>query len=202
MLILRYMNYIIGLGNIGDRYKFTRHNTGFIITDSLREMWGMESWRTKTGINISVSEGEVEGELVSLIKPVGFMNNSGISVSKLKKIGLKPSKCVLIHDEIDLPLGFIKINYGRGPGGHRGVSSVIGVLRTKNFLRIRVGISPVSESGKIKKTIGEDSVHRFVLGKFSEREIREIGRASVRIKKYLEIFLKEGMEKAISRCEG
>ncbi len=196
------MYYIIGLGNIGDKYEFTRHNTGFILVDFLREKWDMEQWQLNSSMGFFISKGEVCGKFVSLIKPYGFMNNSGNVVFKLKKQGIQADRCIVIHDEIDLPLGFVKFNYNRGPGGHRGVGSIIKAFNGKDFFRIRVGVSPVSELSNVNKPFGEEAVQRFILGNFSKKEINEINKSGFRIKGYLETFLKEGFEKAISQCKG
>lgn len=196
------MFYIVGLGNSGDKYQFTRHNAGFMVVEILKEAWNFDQWCFDSVTETFFSRGEILDKEVCLFKPKTFMNNSGNSILKLKKRGIEPQKTIVIHDEIDLPLGLIKISYNRGSGGHRGVESVINAFKTKEFFRFRVGISPVLASGLIKKPQGKESVHRFILSKFSDQEREEIEKAGLRSSEYIKIFITEGSEKAVSSCKG
>lgn len=196
------MFYIIGLGNSGDKYQLTRHNAGFMVVEILKNVWGFDQWCFDSITETFYSRGEILDKEVCLFKPNTFMNNSGNSVFKLKKRGIEPQKTIIIHDEIDLPIGLIKIAYNRGSGGHRGVNSVVDAFKTKEFFRFRVGIAPVSESGSIKKPQGKEAVHRFILGKFRAEEIEEINKAGLRSSEYIKTFITEGSEKAISSCKG
>ncbi len=196
------MYHIIGLGNVGKRYEMTRHNTGFMIVEILRVLWDLEEWTLDSMTQTCFSCGEVGGEPIRLFMPDTFMNTSGEAVRKLKKAGLEADKCIVIHDEIDFPLGVVKFVYDRGSGGHRGVDSVIKAFGTKKFFRFRVGISTIFESGMVKKTRGENEVQNFILGRFSKKEKEEIEKAGLRIGRYTEKFLSEGYEKTISSFKG
>ena len=197
------MYYIIGLGNIGERYEGTRHNVGFMTLDSVRDRWGFESWQKDSYVQAHISCGEVNGRQVVLVKPDTYMNNSGRVIPELRKRGLEIERCVLIHDEIDLPLGIVKINSSKGHGGHRGVRSVMEALDSKDILRARIGVLPhLVEVGQIKRVGGKSAVKSFILGRFNEEERGEIEGVFERARVYLETFLKEGREKVISSCTG
>lgn len=138
------MFLIVGLGNPGKKYEKTRHNVGFMVLDALKEF---------------------ELPNATLAKPQTFMNNSGKAVKSLvaKYQILNTKYLVVVHDDIDISLGKIKISVGRGSAGHKGVESIIQVLGTKNFTRVRVGIQPAL--GKPK------DVETFVLKNFTSKEL-------------------------------
>jgi len=141
------MILIAGLGNPGKKYQGTRHNIGFLVIDQLKTL---------------------NPEGVVLAKPQTFMNNSGKAVkSLLGDYKEKPENLIVVHDDIDLPLGKIKIAKDRGAAGHKGVESIIKELKTKNFTRLRIGIQP--KSGKPRKS------EIFVLQKFKKEEEKAEG---------------------------
>jgi len=143
------MLLIIGLGNPGKKYEKTRHNVGYRVIDELAR-------NKPTGF--------------VLAKPQTFMNESGKAVKALvKNYKLKTKNLIVVHDDIDLPLGEFKISFNRGSAGHKGVQSVINELETKDFQRIRIGICPVA--GKPK------NVEKFVLQNFTKEEERAIKEA-------------------------
>ena len=166
------MILIFGLGNPGEKYKNTRHNIG---TRIIREL---ESLNLKN---------------VVLVKPTTFMNESGKTVKALyAKYKIKDTRYVLvIHDDIDLPLGEIRIVKNRGAGGHKGVESIIKELKTKNFIRFRIGICP--KTGKPKNP------EKFVLQKFNKEEEKTLKEVIKKTAKALEFFLKEELEKTMNR---
>lgn len=165
------MKLIVGLGNPGSRYRLTRHNLGFMVVDALAERW-----RISVGGKRHESElgtGEVASTRVVLAKPQTFMNASGESVAKLRRLHrLDPTEILAIYDDLDLPLGRIRLRAEGGAGGHNGVASLIGALG-KSFPRLRVGIG--------RPPGGADPVG-YVLEPFdaSERSIVDeaIGRAA------------------------
>ena len=137
--------------------------------------------------------------------PETYMNNSGLAVKKF--IGLKPSKAalehlVILHDDLDLPLGKVKISFGSGSGGHKGVESVQKALKTKDFIRIRIGISATTPTGKLKKPKGEETVVAYVLGKFRPSEQEKVKKAKKIVADALEILLAEGLPKATTLTNG
>jgi PTH1 family peptidyl-tRNA hydrolase len=165
------MLLIVGLGNPGGKYGETRHNIGFRVIDNLDFL---------------------NGEGVLLMKPKTFMNLSGKAVGSLfKKNKIKSSNLWIIHDDIDLPLGKIKISKGRGSAGHKGVESIIKELKTKDFVRFRIGIRP--KTGKPKNP------EKFVLQNFNKEEEKIIKEIIERMVEAIQFSLKEGLEKAMSK---
>jgi len=150
------MHLIVGLGNPGEEYTGTRHNTGRIIVETLEKKW---------------SDGKIGAEKVEFLTPDTFMNNSGKAVGPKIKSASQAKKLIVIHDDLDLPIGTLKISYNRGAGGHRGVDSIIKAIKTQEFVRFRVGISPSTTSGKLKKPSGEEAVNKFIIGKFKPSEL-------------------------------
>lgn len=155
------MKLIVGLGNPGEKYKKTRHNLGSLMVDYLA---AGDEWKENKKANCLYLKKQIGLEEVELIKPLTFMNNSGKAVNYIqKKHRLKPEDILIIHDEIDLPLGEIRIQQGRGPAGHKGVQSIIDQLGTKDFIRMRIGIRPTDQETII-------DTEKFVLEKFTAEE--------------------------------
>jgi len=175
---------IIGLGNHGDEYKNTRHNVGWVFLDFLA---GDVVWEKVPHHRALEATANINGEQILLVKPQTFMNNSGEAVRGLMKDGYTPSDMIIVHDEVDLPLGAYKIESGRGSAGHHGVESVLDALGTNAVTRIRLGISPVSFFGHMKKPKGADAVSRFVLGVMSTRERGKVATHFPEIKENLTI---------------
>lgn len=149
------MYYIVGLGNPGEEYAKTRHNTGRIVLSYFLKKERMQSPVKSKKYASLISESEVEGENVLVLWPETYMNKSGSAVSKAVKSAKAAQKLVVVYDDMDLSLGTFKIAYGRGSGGHRGMESIIKALKTRDFIRIRVGISSATPTGKLKKPKGE-----------------------------------------------
>ena len=145
MLICLNVNMIlvIGLGNPGEKYKKTRHNLGRLVVSTWQFIIGFPDFRLEKKSNALISKGTFEQKRIILTLPETFMNNSGKSVKMLtKSYKLKPNNLIIVHDDIDLPLGTIRISIDRGAAGHKGVESIIKELGTKNFIRVRIGICP------------------------------------------------------------
>src|SRR4051812_5378587 len=138
------MKVIVGLGNPGEKYEKTRHNLGFHILDQLLEKLEPHDktfWDDNHNLKAHIKKIKIKEEEILLVKPATFMNNSGFAVSKvLNYFKVKPEDLYLIHDELDLPFGKIRVRFGGGAGGHHGVESVLEQLKTDKFLRIRLGI--------------------------------------------------------------
>lgn len=139
------MFIIIGLGNPGKEHQSTPHNAGFMALDEFASKNGFPEFALNKKSNSLVSEGAFNGQKTVLAKPQTFMNNSGSAVRSLYT-----KHIVVVHDDIDLPLGTIKVSTNRGSAGHKGVESIIQALGTKNFTRIRIGVQP--STGKPEKT--------------------------------------------------
>jgi peptidyl-tRNA hydrolase, PTH1 family len=130
---------IIGLGNPGTRYVRTRHNVGFRVVDRLAARWRVDVEREAH--RALLGEARRDGERVLLVKPQTFMNASGESVASLQRFyRFDASHIVAVHDDVDLAAGRIKVRTGGGPGGHRGIESLIGALGDGSFVRIKVGV--------------------------------------------------------------
>ena len=191
------MKLIAGLGNKGDEYKLNRHNTGFIILDYI--LGKNTDWKKFSGTEALFFKDHILGKSVQYLKPMSLMNNSGISISFIReknKIQLKD--IIVIYDDIDLPIGTMKLSFDRGSGGHNGVESVIKKLKSREFLRVRVGISPLTPTGKIKKPKGEKAVYKFLLGDFKKEELHILKKLSIKINEAIHVALTEGKEKAMS----
>ena len=168
-LKLFYMKLIIGLGNPGIQYEKTRHNLGWRVIGRLARKLGASSWKIEMRFNAFVAETFLNGEKIIFARPQTFMNNSGIAVKSIANYYKIPNEEILVvHDEIDLPLGEIKVQKGRGAAGHNGVQSVIDHLKTKNFIRIRLGIVP--EARLLEKTLSRSLASEFVLQNFTTKE--------------------------------
>jgi PTH1 family peptidyl-tRNA hydrolase len=127
------------------------------------------------------------------------MNNSGASVSPLIKSKKDMAELIVVYDDIDLPLGKIRISYNRSSGGHRGVESIIRKLKSEEFSRIRIGITPASPSGKLKKPKGEKAVITFLMGVFKDKENQELKKVSKTILEAMEVLINEGRPQAMSQ---
>ena len=136
------MHLIVGLGNPGDQYAHTRHNAGFDTLDLLAARWGATYWKNKCGALVAeVKPAFLGGETVVLAKPQSFMNLSGGPVAKLMKdYGSTPDELIVIHDDLDLAPGTIRVKAGGGHAGHNGLRSIIDKTATRDFRRVRVGI--------------------------------------------------------------
>ncbi len=193
------MSYIIaGLGNLGEEYKNTRHNAGRIVLEYFRKSRDFSEWEEKKNNKVLVSSGKIGKSNVVLLEPDNFMNNSGKSIAPIVTSTKKAEKLVVVYDDIDLPLGVIKISFNRGSGGHRGVESVIKSIKTKAFIRLRVGVAMTTPTGKIKKPKGEQKVLDFLMGEFKPKELDTLKKVSKNIADALETVILEGKEKAMN----
>ncbi|KND47775.1 MAG: peptidyl-tRNA hydrolase, PTH1 family [Parcubacteria bacterium C7867-006] len=188
---------IVGLGNPGDEYKETRHNTGRMLVELFGKSLDAE-WKLDKKLNATVAKVKVGKTPVTLVLPETFMNNSGKSVKPLVTSVKSAEKMMVIYDDLDLPFGVSKISFNKSSGGHRGLESIIKSIKTEKFARVRVGISPTTPSGKIKKPKGEDAVTKVILGKFKDEEIKELKKLSKGVNEALEVFVSDGLEKAMT----
>jgi PTH1 family peptidyl-tRNA hydrolase len=138
---------IVGLGNPGSKYEGTRHNAGFEVVDNVYRVLSRRSPESRTSTGVLVS-GECEGHVVHLLKPLTFMNSSGVSVRQTAfSLGVTAEEILVVYDCVDLPLGRLRLRRSGSSGGHRGVESIIRELETEKFPRLRVGIGrPESET--------------------------------------------------------
>lgn len=172
------MKLVVGLGNPGAEYENTRHNTGRIL--------------------VGLVQKKLENSKIKFLTPDTFMNNSGKAVVPFIKTKKDLKDLVVIYDDIDLSLGKIKISFNRSSGGHNGLGSIIKSLKSQEFLRIRVGISPATPSGKIRKPKGEKDVIKFILGEFKKPELEILKKLSKKVAGAVETIFSESKEKAMS----
>jgi PTH1 family peptidyl-tRNA hydrolase len=194
------MYYIVGLGNPGEEFNGTRHNTGAIVLEKIRKHFDLSEWSEDKKKKALISTGKVQSESVSLLFPQTFMNKSGATLSGLILGEKQAEKLVLIHDDLDLPIGTLKASFNRGSGGHRGVESVMRAVKTEAFLRLRIGISPATPGGKLKKPIGGKAVDKFILGKFSDKEQKALSSVSRIASAVLLTFFEKGKDAAIQEA--
>lgn len=192
-------NYIIvGLGNPDLEYKETRHNLGRMVLDAFLKADDFSDWQMDKKLKASTSLGRIGKTKIFLVKPETFMNKSGLSVKPLIKSLKVAETLIVIHDDLDIPFGSYKISFNKSSGGHKGVESIIRAIKTEGFVRIRVGILPLSVSGKPMKPKGDEAVGKFILGKFKPAESVILKKLFKKISESLTIIVTEGREKAMS----
>lgn len=185
------MNIIIGLGNPGDKFKNTRHNAGFMVLDKFAEQNSFPAFEFSKKENALLSEGDINGEKVILVEPQTFMNESGKTAKELISYHTQQIKnLIIIHDDMDLSLGKIKIIKERGSAGHNGVESIINNIGNDGLIRIRVGIQP--EKGKPNNQIS------FVIKKFTKEEMELLLPAVDKASQAINYLLLNGLEKAMN----
>lgn len=183
------MYFIAGLGNPGSKYEYTRHNAGFLFLDYLAGILKIDFCSSKWNAGIACSM--ISGEKILLIKPNNYMNLSGQPlVAAASYYKMLPEKIMVVHDDLDLPFGAVKINVNRGSGGHKGVSSIIENLGSKNFIRLRIGI------GRPESII---SIEKYVLLKMTDKELQVLKRPFVLLAEAVETVLVSGVSAAMNR---
>lgn len=192
------MKLIVGLGNPGEKFNGTRHNLGFEVVDRFARnmvdgIWLMDKKLNAEIIKLNYKPQTINHELV-LVRPLTFMNLSGDAVSKIVNYFKVASEDILIvHDELDLPLGKIKIRLGGAAAGHHGVEDIIKKLGTDKFGRLRLGIGNPKTREAEHNHISVDS---FVVAKFNEHEVSDVKHLIKQGLKALGIYLDEGLEVA------
>lgn len=193
-------NYIIvGLGNPGEEYVDTRHNIGRMVLDAFGQAHKLKVWQTDVKLKSLKTETKVGKSKILLLKPETFMNKSGEAVKSLIKSKKIAETLVVIHDDLDLPLGKIKISFAKSSGGHKGVESIIRAVKTEDFIRLRLGISAETASGKIKKPQGDEKVIDTILGEFKKTEVAELKKIIKKAVIALDLIISDGREKATSK---
>jgi peptidyl-tRNA hydrolase, PTH1 family len=181
---------IVGLGNPGIEYQFTPHNLGFLTIDRVADDCGVEVRNRQC--RALTARAVIEEQQVLLAKPETYMNLSGLSVRELvAKHELDPVRdLIVIYDELDLPLGTIRIRQRGSSAGHNGMESVIGALGTQEFLRIRLGIGP---DRKIRDGV------KYVLAPFRKRELKKVDEVLDNAAEAVKVTLREGPAAAMNR---
>lgn len=188
---------IVGLGNPGKEYEKTRHNAGRSVVELLARNIGAEDFVLNKIAKALVAKGDIEGENATLVLPETMMNLSGKAVAAFVKSVKAAKKLLVIQDDLDLPLGTLKMVSGRGSGGHKGVESIVRAIKTKDFARLRIGISGVGKKNQAKKVHGEEKVIKLVIGKWKPAEevvVKKVFKKSVEV---VHLFATEGVEAAM-----
>lgn len=195
-----FMKLIVGLGNPGEKYARTRHNVGFMVVDELARKFTIYNvkFTIDKKANAEILKTKYKDEDLILVKPLTMMNASGMAVSKLLRYYdiKKLDDLWVIHDDLDLPLGKVKIVKGHGSAGHHGIESIIKELKTEDFVRFRIGIG---FSGKIDERQNRRRIENFVLEELKGKEAVEADKV---VKKTTEIFeysLQTSLEKGMNR---
>jgi PTH1 family peptidyl-tRNA hydrolase len=180
---------VVGLGNPGSAYACTRHNVGFQVVERLAAE-ARAHFRAGR-FQAQAASAELSGTLITLLKPRAFMNLSGLTVAAwLEAVGLPVRRLVLVHDDLDLPLGRLRVVRSAGPGGHRGVASVQETLGSQDFPRIRVGIGRPQE--------GQDAADR-VLEAFAPEELPVVAEVVERAAAAVRTLIRHGLASAMNR---
>ena len=183
------MRLIVGLGNPGIRYRNTRHNVGFDCIDVLAQRWDIPVRERRA--KAVLGQGSYGGQEVVLAKPRTFMNNSGEAISYLlARFPAKPADLLVIYDEMELPLGRLRIRASGSNAGHNGARSIIAALGSQDFPRVRLGIGPPAEGG--------GAVH-YVLGSFSKEESAVVKEMLETVAQAVECILDENIDSAMSQ---
>jgi PTH1 family peptidyl-tRNA hydrolase len=191
------MKLIVGLGNPGFLYARNRHNIGFMCVSHLARThkitFDRKQGHARTGI------GNIARNKAVLARPQTYMNASGESVSVLmKKLNVKPADLIVIHDDLDLPVGKIRLRLGGSSGGHKGIDSIIARTGTQDFYRVRVGIGrPEAENGSTD--LKEEAVIDYVLSDFTPEEKKVIDETIPRVSEAITYLLTAGLTAAMNK---
>jgi len=189
MLSLEGTHLIVGLGNPGSRYEKSRHNVGFMAVDNVSLAFSIPLHRTK--FENRFGHGTIENTDVILVKPMGFMNNSGPCVQRLLNFFKVPvQKMLVIHDDIDLAYGRIKMMAKGGHGGHKGIQSVMSTLGDSDFPRMRIGVD---------RPAFKTDVVDHVLGPFTASEEQILDKIIAKARDYVVLFLNKGIKDTMNQ---
>ena len=183
---------IAGLGNPGPQYRLNRHNAGFLVADTLAELAAIPLTRVK--FRALMGKGRFAGAEVVIAKPQTFMNDSGQAVGALMRFFKIPTEHLLVvHDDLDLPFGTLRLRPSGGTGGQRGMESIVARLGTRDFARLRVGIG---------RPPGRMDPKDYVLHDFEAQEIEWLPGLRETAVEAIQMFIQEGIEKAMNTFNG
>lgn len=183
---------IVGLGNPGQNYENTRHNIGFIVVDHLHKSWNGSAFSEKwKGLYVSL---RMSGKKIHLVKPLTYMNRSGESVREFFRFfKIQPAKLLIVHDDLDMSTGRIKLVKGGGSGGHNGIKSITEQLGIKDFYRLKIGIGRPGK-GDVHR---DYPVEKYVLSTFSDAESEFLLTRKSEIERGIEYFIAGDTERAM-----
>ena len=183
-----FMRVIAGLGNPGRRYSRTRHNIGFMVLEEVAYRYKIDFVDKKEGYRLG--KGFLEGHNILLIEPLLYMNMSGPVIKKiLMKLSIQPEHLLVIHDDLDMEIGKLKIKKKGSSGGHKGIESIIQCIGSRDFMRLKVGI------GREEGVSAED----YVLRKFKRRELAVIKDSIKKAADAVHCVVSEGVDKAMNK---
>jgi PTH1 family peptidyl-tRNA hydrolase len=185
---------VVGLGNPGDGYASTRHNVGFQVANKLakraRAEFGIKSAESR------IAEGALGTSKIAIARPQTFMNDSGKAIRKLlDRYRIGPDRMVVVYDDIDLPLGRVRIREKGGPGTHNGMRSIVSAVG-EGFPRVRVGVAPADPLAEV------GDLAEYVLAPFAADERAEADRVIDRAAEALEVAIRDGLRRAMDRFNG
>ena len=183
---------IVGLGNPGEQYRSTRHNIGFLVVDQLIKKWGGEAFQEKW--QALHAPASFRRKKLHIIKPLTFMNRSGKAVVQYYRFfKIIPDQLLVVHDDLDMTPGRIKLVKGGGAGGHNGIKSIVETLGTADFYRLKIGIGRPGKGG-----IHPDfPVENYVLSNFDELEMKIVEARLLSLQQGVELFLQGETAKAL-----
>ncbi|MDI6725654.1 MAG: aminoacyl-tRNA hydrolase [Smithellaceae bacterium] len=183
------MKLIVGLGNPGARYRFSRHNFGFLVLDYLADRHNLPV--KKASFNALLGDGRIGDTRIILAKPQTYMNLSGAAVQEISAYSrIDALDIIVVHDDLDLPLGTLRLKIGGGPGGHKGLVSIINRLGTADFIRLRLGIGKPDDRRRM-----EDYVLEF----FSPEEMALVSQVTARAGEAIEETIASGLQAAMAK---
>lgn len=187
-----FMKVIIGLGNPGSKYLFTRHNAGFMVVDKFELNVEIVKEHTKWwGL---VKKVLYKGSEVIIVKPLTYMNRSGIAAEEVLRLACEePKNMLVVHDDLDLPVGRLRVVRKGGSGGHKGVNSIIGAIGTNEFPRLKIGIG---------RPLRGESIYNYVLSPPYEDELDKFYKTLEKGVEALGVILEHGIEEAMNRFNG
>ena len=190
---MEHCHLVVGLGNPGKEYFQTRHNAGFLVTETLATRW-RTGWKTEKRFNARMARTDRYGARVLLCQPQTFMNASGEAVrAAADYYRIAPEQMLVVVDDADLPIGTIRLRPGGSSGGHHGLESIEALLGTRDYPRLRVGIGRQS---------GAREITGHVLGRFSSTEAALVDKVLASASNQVECWLDEGLEKAMCLFNG
>lgn len=195
------MHLIIGLGNTDEQYKNTRHNAGYRFVDALLSFWkttySFGDFKFTRKYKAELARGEFEGRKVLLVKPTTFMNLSGEAIYLVEQYYKVPeNNIIVIHDDMDIPLGQFKISFNVSAAGHKGAQSIIDHLQTQEFTRIRIGIGKPPATPKSPDEGGPPE--KYVLENFTAEEEKILEKIFPLAQTAVETIIMEGKDRAMN----
>lgn len=193
------MNTVVGLGNPGREYEYTRHNMGWLILEHIARLREFPEFSKNARYVSMLSEGTIGPTPVAFLLPTTYMNNSGNAVARFVKEKGANDLLIVVHDDVDLAFGDIKVSFGRGAGGHNGVQSIVNALGGNEFTRIRVGIAQKRLFGGLKRPKGEELAD-FVLKSLTGGERKQIPDIAEKVNLALTYIFEKSVPYAMQEC--